>query len=89
MASPVHRPNARSYVHMERKPEHRPGDIILDHFVAHLTGPDRELARERLQDLVRIMLEIAIRQLDEDIHRQDSQEAGGQGRIPPIPPSPP
>jgi hypothetical protein len=66
---------------MEPRPERRPGDDILDRYVPHLTGVDRELARERLQGLAKIMLTIAMRKVDEDIQEQDSHESDSCGRI--------
>lgn len=70
---------------MSEGPKHRPGDIILDHFVPHLTGTDRELARERLQGLAQLMLRIAIRKVEEDMHRQDSHESDSRRKIQPTP----
>ena len=74
---------------MEKKPGHRPGDVILDHFVPHLMGADRELARERLQELAKIMFDVALRKVREDEQERDSRESDSIGRIQPTPPSPP
>jgi len=52
----------------------RPGDDILDRYVPHLTGSDRELARERLQELARLLLQIAMRQVREE-YAADSRES--------------
>ena len=70
---------------MSIRPDHRPGDHILDHYVPHLTGADRELARERLQELANIMLCVAMRKVDEDMHMRDSRESDSSGRIQPLP----
>ena len=70
---------------MEQHPERRPGDVILDRHVPHLTGVDRELARARLQGLAKIMLTIAMRKVDEDMQVQDSRESDSRGRIQPTP----
>ena len=68
--------------------EHRPGDIILDHFVPHLEGADRELARERLQEFAGWLVRIAMRQAREEMHRRDSLESDSIDRIQPTPQSP-
>lgn len=65
--------------------ERRPGDEILDRYVPHLTSPDRELARERLQKLARLLVRIAMRQVREEREAADSRESGSGGRIPPTP----
>lgn len=70
---------------MEPRPERCPGDDILDRHVSHLTGADRELARERLQGLAKIMLTIAMRKVDEDMQVRDSRESDSRGRIQPTP----
>lgn len=70
---------------MEQHPERHPGDDILDRYVPHLTGVDRELARERLQGFAKIMLTIAMRKVDEDMQVRDSRESGSRGRIQPTP----
>ena len=57
---------------MEPKPAPRPGDQILDRYVPHLTGADRELARERLQGLAKLLLRIAMRQVHEEMQAADS-----------------
>jgi len=72
---------------MERKPGHRPGDIILDHFVPHLDDADRELARQRLQQLACWLVQIAMRQAREEMHMLDSRETDALASIEPIPPS--
>jgi hypothetical protein len=70
---------------MEQKPEYRPGDQILDRYVPHLTGTDRELARERLQGLARIMLTIAMRKVREDREAADSHDSDSRRIITPTP----
>lgn len=70
---------------MEQHPERHPGDDILNRYVPHLTGADRELARERLQGLAKIMLTIAMRKVDEDMQVRDSRESDSRGRIQPTP----
>ena len=74
---------------MEKQPGNRPGDAILDHFVPHLAGADRELARERLQGLAKLMLDVAIRKVREDVQERDSRESDSIGKIQPTPLSPP
>ena len=74
---------------MNEAPQHRPGDVILDHFVPHLDAADRELARERLEAFVGWLVRIAMRQVREDMHLRDSRESDSIGRIQPTPPSPP
>lgn len=70
-------------------PRRRPGDDILDRYVPHLSGSDRELARERLQKLVALLARIAVRQVREESEKGDSRKTGFEGRIPPTPPSVP
>ena len=65
---------------MERDPGHRPGDVILDHYVPHLGPEDREIARERLQGLAKLLLRIAIRQVREETQVSDSP-VSDSGRI--------
>ena len=65
---------------MELKPAPRPGDQILDRYVPHLTGADRELARERLQGLAKLLLRIAMRQVREEMQATDSRDSDS-GRI--------
>ena len=66
---------------MEQPSGHRPGDIILEHFVPHLTGADRELARTRLQGLARLMLKVAMREVREERGQGDSLESASRDRI--------
>lgn len=66
--------------------ERQPGDDILDRYVPHLSGSDRELARERLQKLARLLVRIAMRQVREEREGIDSRESDSRGRIPPTPP---
>lgn len=68
---------------MEQCPERSPGDDILDRYVPHLSGADRELARERLQGLAKIMLSIAIRKVEEDMQGRDSRKCDSRGKIQP------
>lgn len=63
----------------------RPGDDILDRYVPHLTAADRELARERLQKLARLLVKIAARQVREEREAQDSRESPSGGKIPATP----
>ena len=65
---------------MEPQPAPRPGDQILDRYVPHLTGADRELARERLQGLAKLLLRIAMRQVREEMQATDSRDSDS-GRI--------
>ena len=58
---------------METKPDHRPGDHILDRYVPHLSGTDRELARQRLQEFARWLVHVAMDQVRDDMHREDSR----------------
>lgn len=62
----------------------QPGDIILDRYVPHLGPADREVARERLQRLARLLVKIAMRQVREEREADDSHESDSKGRIPPI-----
>ena len=73
---------------MKPKPDHRPGDYILDRYVPHLSGADRELARERLQGLAKLLLRIALREVREGMRAADSQESDS-GRIISATPPPP
>ena len=66
---------------MSEVPEHRPGDIILDHFVPHLDGADRELARERLQQFAGWLVGIAMRQAREEMDVRDSRDSQSVGTI--------
>ena len=74
---------------MEQRSGHRPGDVILDHFVPHLTVEDRELARERLQRYAAWLLRIAMRQARDAMHSGDSPESDSLDRIQPTPPQNP
>ena len=65
---------------MKPKPDHRPGAYILNRYVPHLSGADRELARERLQGLAKLLLRIAMREVREEMRAADSQESDS-GRI--------
>lgn len=48
-------------------------------------GTERELARDRLDALVRLLIKIARRKVDEDMHSADSRESDSSGRIQPAP----
>jgi hypothetical protein len=72
---------------MDTPPDHRPGDIILDHFVPHLKGEDRELARKRLQGLAKLLLTAAIREVRSERAQVDSRESDSKGKIQPTPSS--
>ena len=58
---------------MEAKPDHRSGDHILDRYVPHLSGAERELARQRLQEFARWLVHVAMDQVRDDMHREDSR----------------
>lgn len=64
----------------------KPGDDILDRYVPHLSGSDREVARERLQKLARLRVHIAMRQVREEREAADSRGSVSRGKIPPNPP---
>lgn len=70
---------------MDTQTERRPGDHILDHYVPHLNDADREIARERLQGLAKIMLDIAIRKVEEERLGLDSHLSDSTGMIQPTP----
>ena len=74
---------------MEKQPDHRPGDVILDHFVPHLDAADREIARERLQQFAAWLVRIAMRQAREEMQRRDSRESDSLDTIESTPPSHP
>lgn len=67
----------------------RPGDQILDRYLPDVTGAERELARERLDGLVKLLIRIARRKVDEDMHSIDSRESDSSDRIQPNPASRP
>lgn len=66
---------------MERKPDHRPGDIILDRFVPHLGLEDREIARERLQQWMRWKLHIYMVRVRADMQRRDSHDGSEDSKM--------
>ena len=72
---------------MEKSADHRPGDVILDHFVPHLNAEDRELARERLQQFASWLVGIAMRQAREEMGMCDSRDSDSIGTIERTPPS--
>ena len=39
-------------------PAHRPGDIILDRYLPHATSEQREVARENLRRLARLLIRV-------------------------------
>ena len=65
---------------MESRPDYRPGDAILDRYVPHLTAAEREIARERLQGLAKLLLRIAMREVREEMQADDSPDSDS-GRI--------
>ena len=71
---------------METSPDHRPGDHILDRYVPHLSGADRELARERLQGLAKLLLRIAMREVREEMQAADSRDSDSRRIISSTPP---
>ena len=71
---------------METSPDHRPGDHILDRYVPHLSGADRELARERLQGVARLLLRIAMREVREKMQAADSRDSDSKRIISSTPP---
>ena len=74
---------------MEKQPDHRPGDVILDHFVPHLDAADRELARERLQNFAGWLVRIAMRQAREEMQLRDSRDSESLDTIESNPPTNP
>ncbi len=42
-------------------PAHRPGDIILDRYLPHATEEEREVARENLRRLARLLIRVHVR----------------------------
>lgn len=44
----------------------RPGDQIIDKYMPNCSDEDREIARERLQGLAKILLDIAMREVREE-----------------------
>lgn len=51
---------------MPKKEGHRPGDIILDRYVPHLSPEDREIARDRLAQWMNWKLHIYLEQVRKD-----------------------
>jgi hypothetical protein len=43
-------------------PVHRPGDVILDRYLPNATGEEREVARENLRRLARLLIRVHERQ---------------------------
>lgn len=50
---------------MNPQPERHSGDDILDRYYAYLTPEEREIGRERLQQLTGLLVRIAMRQVRE------------------------
>jgi hypothetical protein len=71
---------------METKPDHRPGDHILDRYVPHLSSTDRELARERLQTLASWLVHVAMDQVRDDMRREDSRGRQAEATMESVPP---
>ena len=44
----------------------QPGDQIIDRYCPNLTLEEREIARERLRGLAKILVKIAVRQVREE-----------------------
>jgi hypothetical protein len=71
----------------------RPGDQILDRIAPHLSGPERDFARERLEQFAGLLVRIAIRQVREEHAARtpgaaiDSPEFGPEGRMGTHPPT--
>lgn len=63
----------------------RPGDQILDRYCLDVSPEDRELARERLRALAKILIRIHWRLGSEDIPTGDSTHSRGEDRIPSLP----
>ena len=70
---------------MKRKPDHRPGDYILDRYFPLLSGQDRELARERLQGFALWLVHVAMDQVRDDMHREDSRERQAEATMESVP----
>lgn len=83
--SPSDETDRRLCLDMEPTYKRRPGDRILDRYTPDLTGADRELAHDRLGRLVKLLIKIARRKVDEDMHISDSRESDSEGRIQPSP----
>ena len=71
---------------MEAKPDYRPGDHILDRYVPHLSGADRELARARLQEMARWLVHVAMDQVCNDMEPADSLEGRIRSTMEAVPP---
>ncbi len=71
-----------------KRAERLPGEDILDRCAPQLVGADRELARERLERLARLLVRIAIRQVRDEELRADSRDSVFKGKIPPTRPPP-
>lgn len=65
----------------------RPGDHILDQYATQLDSEARELARDRLRDLARVLIRIDKRLAAEDVPMSDSTQSGSAGTIPSLPTS--
>jgi hypothetical protein len=63
----------------------QPGDRILNHRCPELTGEERELARQRLYALARILIGIDRRIGGGDIPTADSTHPASGNRIPSLP----
>ncbi len=42
-------------------PAHRPGDLILDHYLPNASSEEREIARENLRRLARLLIRVHTR----------------------------
>ena len=68
-------------------PAHRPGDIILNRYLPHATEEEREIARENLRRLARLLIRVherraldnpqhSIRAIDEPALESESLPTG-------------
>ena len=70
---------------MMNMPKRRPGDLILDHYVPHLSPEDREIARERLADFAELLSDMAVGTAGQAMHSSDSPGGQTEDRIPEFP----
>lgn len=70
---------------MANHPDRSPADRIIDRFCPDISEAERELARERLHRLARVLIKIERRHAIEEAQRTDSTQSGADGRIPPTP----
>jgi hypothetical protein len=80
--------HSRRYLAMKPNAERKPGDLVLDRYMAHATEQEREAARDNLRAFAAVVIGIAQRRaLEESEPTRENPDSGVEFSERPLPPS--